>query len=338
MKQKFISVFILILLSSCSSIAPAPTATALVVSTNTPLPTEPPTSAPIQTPAPTENPALEYQKIEEEYIATLSPEQKALYEQYNSKDRTAEGLTRRFLDGDLSTYLAYVDMNKNSKDFGEVTFIWNPEQQKLNPALLIGDDVIFINESSASKMAFTKAEAEATLVKYFKYVRANTIALSYRVNLPNTLDEALADPRAIEFLDKGAQVDLRAIRSESYEKHKYSVPAQAISVSGATAIVFKTVPEPDQNMFLISYNADKYSGWSVDQNQNGALNINYFSNGGDSMPGGPAPEMLLSSRIYRAFNKIFFRASNDDTSDSITNQIIFNNNNWNTEPLIIYAK
>ena len=121
MKQKIISIFILILLSSCSSIAPAPTATALPASTNTHLPTKPPTSAPTQTATPTESLTASYQKIEAEYIATLSPEQKALYEQYNSKDRTAEGLTRRFLDVDLSTYLAYVDMNKDSKDYGEVT-------------------------------------------------------------------------------------------------------------------------------------------------------------------------------------------------------------------------
>lgn len=33
-----------------------------------------------------------------------------------SEDKEApEGLTRRFLDGDLSTYLAYVDMNKSQK-------------------------------------------------------------------------------------------------------------------------------------------------------------------------------------------------------------------------------
>ncbi len=129
MKQKFISMFILILLSACSSIAPAPTATALAVSTNTSLPIEHPTSAPTQTPVPTQNPALEYQKIEAEYLATLSPEQKALYDQYNSIDRTPEGLIRRFLDGDLSTYLAYVDMYKDSKDFDEVVAVWNPEQK-----------------------------------------------------------------------------------------------------------------------------------------------------------------------------------------------------------------
>ena len=129
MKQKFISIFILILLSSCSSSTPAPTATALPVSTNTPLPTNPPTSAPTQTAIPTENPTASYQKIEAEYLATLSPEQKALYDQYNSIDRTPEELIRRFLDGDLCIYLAYVDMNENSKDFGEVTSVWNPEQK-----------------------------------------------------------------------------------------------------------------------------------------------------------------------------------------------------------------
>ncbi len=304
MKQKFISIFILILLSSCSSIAPAPNAATLTASINTPLPTELPTSAPTQTPVPTQNPALEYQKIEEEYIATLSSEQKALYVQYNSKDRTSEGLARRFLDGDMSTYLAYVDMNKDSKDFGEVTFIWNPEQQKPNPTLLIGDDVLFINTSSASKMAFTKAEAEDTLVKYFKYVRANTIALSHRVNLPNTLDEALANPRAIEYLANGGQVNLRSVRSENHSLHKYNVPAQTISLSGSTAIVFKTVPEPDSNMFFLSFDKDKYYGWSINQASGQPLTINYYSNGGDATPG-PDPMMLLSNRIYRSFNNIF---------------------------------
>ncbi len=342
MKQKFISIFILILLSSCSPIAPAPTATALAVSINTPLPTEPPTSAPTQTPVPTQNPALEYQKIEAKYIVTLSPEQKALYEQYNSEDRTPEGLTRRFLDGDLSTYLAYVDMNKDSKDFGEVTFIWNPEQQKPNPALLIGNDVLFINESSASKIGYNpdvdKAQAEATLVKYFDYVRANTIALSKGVNLPNTLDEALADPQAIKFLADGAQVNLRALKSENYVPHTYNVPFQLFNISETTGIVFKSVPKTNENMFFLSKDKETYAGWSVNQTANGPLIMESFSSNGGGISQGMDTQMILSSRIYRIVNRIFFRVSNDDNPDSITNQIIFTNSDWSTQPLIIYTK
>ena len=71
MKQKFISMFILILLSACSSIAPAPTATELPASINAPLPTEPPTSAPTNTSsAPTENPTVSYgQQFTNDYMA-----------------------------------------------------------------------------------------------------------------------------------------------------------------------------------------------------------------------------------------------------------------------------
>jgi hypothetical protein len=50
MKQILISIFILVLASSCSSVAPAPTATTLPTSASTPLPTETPTSTPSATP------------------------------------------------------------------------------------------------------------------------------------------------------------------------------------------------------------------------------------------------------------------------------------------------
>ena len=90
MKQKFISIFILILLSSCSSATPAPTATALAVNTNTPLPTKPPTSAPTQTPAPTETPKIKVEALDisnpetfraEEWEYLISPEYLANLEQ-----------------------------------------------------------------------------------------------------------------------------------------------------------------------------------------------------------------------------------------------------------------
>jgi hypothetical protein len=285
-----------------------------------------------------ESPTASYEKMEAEYIATLTPEQKALYEQYGSKDRTSEGLVRRFLEHDgLKTYLAYVDVNPDSKDLNEVVAVWNPEQKKSNPAKLIGTNVLILNETSGDKIEFTGPQAEATLEKYFKYVRANMIALNQGVNLPNELDDALADPRTIEYLANGAQVNLRAIRSESYSPRKYNVSAQTISISESTSIVFKTVKEPDPNMFFITKGPDIYMGWSIDQSAGGPLTINYSSNGLDTIQGSNS-SMLLAKRISKVMHSLFFRASNDGSSDTITNTTIFNGGDLSTKPLIIYTK
>lgn len=285
-----------------------------------------------------ESPTASYQNMEKEYLETLTDEQMALYEQYASEDRTSEGLVRRFLEHEgLKTYLAYIDVNPDSKDLNEVVAVWNPEQQKSNPAKLIGTDVLILNGTSGDKIEFTGPQAEDTLEEYFKYFRANIIALSKGEDLPNELDTALADPRAIEYLANGAQVNLRAIRSESYSPRKYYVPEQTISISESTSIVFKTVKEPDPNMFFITKGPDIYMGWSIGQSAGGPLTINYSSNGLDTIQGSNS-SMLLSKRISKVMHSLFSRASNNDSSDTITNTTIFNGGDLSTKSLIIYTK
>ena len=355
MKQKIISIFILILLSSCSSIAPAPTATALPASTNTHLPTKPPTSAPTQTATPTESLTASYQKIEAEYIATLSPEQKALYEQYNSKDRTAEGLTRRFLDGDLSTYLAYVDMNKDSKDYGEVTSVWNPEQQKPNPALLIENN-LFINENSASEIIWNpdmdRDKAKQIMADYMKYVRLKLVAEASGIDLSNTLEGALTNEKAQKLLTEGHIVTLHDA-SASYKSNgidvKYSVPSQLIEVASDTSIVFKIVSTTDANMILSTgYDKDNgkiiQDGVSFIQSANGSLNINFYHTGNENLLGySEYKDLVFVRRLAFSFDAFVTRSSrplrgagNVGDIDAVTARTIFDPYLTIKEPLILF--
>ena len=207
MKQILISMFILILISSCSSVAPAPTATVLPSSTNVPTATVT-SSPPTATEAPTATAELgaAAKLAESQYRASLTPEQQALFDQ--SADRTAEGLSRSFLTGDLSSYLVYQDTNDNN----EVTSVWNPETNKANPALFV-DGNLFINAAGTGSEIIYNPEMDRTQAKnnlsnYMRYVRAQVCAKGSGVMLPKTLDTALADPKAQKFLADSCNITL----------------------------------------------------------------------------------------------------------------------------------
>ncbi len=332
MLPKIISLAILIpFLSACAEATPVPTTTLLPTETFTPSPI--PTETPTLTPEPTANP-------ETAYYQSLTDEQKALFDQ--TRDMTAEGFTRQFLtEQGLTNYLAYYD-----KD-GEVAYVWNFEQGKLNPALKIENNLL-INETSASHIIWNpelnRAEAQKTLADYFRYARARVIAGANHVQLGNTLESALANPLTQKYLDNGSFITLHGV-SWNDKFHPYSVLSQKINVSGDTPFVIKFVAEPNNNMAFSYLAADPevYRGWGFEQN-NDRVYLEYFNQGAEDLISyADYKDMVLTRRVSRLFRSLFSRASDFNNAhgefDTVTSHIIFSDQNLETNnPLIIYSQ
>lgn len=285
--------------------------------------------------------------IETQYKTTLTVDQITMLD--STQDRTSEGLVRRFLDGDLSSYLAYVDVKPDSKDLGEVVGVWNREQQKSNPALLIENN-LFVNENSASEIIWNpdmdRAEAKQTMADYMKYVRAQVCAKSNKVDLPNTLDGALADPNAIKYLEDGCTITL--LKSSGGKNHPYNVPEQNILISSETGVVIRFVSEPNSDMTFIESGVEKasYHGWSFKQQDANLLSIDFFQTGAPYITQFPEyTHLLFSERLAYIFQSLFSRTQQSNINagerDTVTGQIIYGTQtNYPDEPqaLIIYSK
>ncbi|MCC6569458.1 MAG: hypothetical protein IT315_09485 [Anaerolineales bacterium] len=340
--SRIISILLLafmIFVSACASPAVAPTQTAFpVTSTLTPSPI--PTETLVPTPEPTANP-------ETAYYQSLTDEQKALFDQ--TKDMTAEGFNRMFLtEQGLTNYLAYYDKS------GEVAYVWNFEQGKLNPALKIENNLL-INETSASHIIWNpelnRAEAQKTLADYFRYARARVIAGANHVQLGNTLESALANPVTQKYLEEGRNVTLLPT-SRDYinidgSKAKFKVPAQNIFVSGETPIVFRTVQELDENMVVTSGASEGQrilTGYSFETNSDGTLIINYYHVGPEDLANfSEHSDFVLSRRIKNAVSGMFGRASqalfSGGYDDPVTQSIIFDPYGLKPDdPLIKYSQ
>jgi hypothetical protein len=320
----------------------APAETPLLITETIKPPTAPaPTPTPTLTPEPTAKP-------EDAYYQSLTDEQKALFNQ--TKDMQAEGFTRQFLtETGLTSYLAYYD-----KD-GEVAFVWNFEQGKLNPALKIENNLL-INETSGSYIIWNpnldRAEAQKTLADYFRYARARIIAAAQGVRLGNTLESALNNPIAQEYLENGRNVTFpptsgRYTNIDGTEA-KFKVPTQRIFISGETPIVFRTVQDIDGNMTLFSAKSEgqrRLRGLSFEQNPEGVLYINYFNAGPDYLGrfGQKYRDYILSSRIASVLESTFSRAKGGQPQgliDPVTTGIVYNSNSIldGPVPLAIYSQ
>ncbi len=317
-------------------------ATATPISTTTPGPTEtltatasPPTLTSTPTPEPTANP-------EDAYYQSLTAEQQALFDQ--TKDMTGEGFTRQFLaEQGLTSYLAYYDTD------GEVAFVWNFEQGKPNPALKIENNLL-INETSGSHIIWNpelnRAEAQKTLADYFRYARARVIAGANHVELGNTLESALANPLAQRYLEEGRRVTLlptsRNYTNVDGSPARFSVPAQKIFISDETPIIWRTVTEFDNNMVAIPIIWDgsrSLRAYGYEQNKEGVLFINYFSEGSEFLP----LNYILARRIGFAFHLLYGRAEFSNTltgvDDLVTASIVFNGSGPKPKnPLVIYSQ
>ncbi len=333
--NKFLSfLFIASLFSAC---APASTLAPTHLTPDTShLTPSPPPLPPTETPAPTATIAPEI-AIEQAYRQTLTPEQLALFDQ--SSDLTHEGLARRFLENDLSHYLAYFDRD------GEVAYVWNPEQMKTNPALKI-DNNLLINENSASHIVWNpeldREQAKKTLSDYFKYARARVCAAGTGVQLPKTLDTALADPKAQGFLEKGCTVTLHGVKTLSGQSYPYSVLSQTIDVSGQVGIVVRFVDKKESNMILVPIILDGIEAENAfiqKQTERGNLEFNFFHSGPESR----IADKILSRRISWMFQSFFSRATRVNArglgdNDHLTAQVIYNSKGVDISPLIIYSK
>jgi hypothetical protein len=298
-----------------------------------------PSPTPTETLTPTEP---SFSDLESRYRDTLTPEQQKQFDE--SKNMTSEGLVRRFLDDDLASYLAYTNARPDSIDYREVTAVWNSEQNRLNPALLIENN-LFINERTSSEIIWNpemdRATAKQTFANYMKYVRLKLIAIANGIRLSNTLEGALANQESLGLLKKGDTVILRHLHSSSSRrKHKYNVPEQEFLFSEQTGIVFKFISNETPNMYFSesASDADNYKGWSCDQKNNGYFQINYFSQGPEDFTGYSFGDKIFSRRLAYVVNYLFYRASNNGDVDTITNQTIFNQFGVEIKPLIIFSK
>lgn len=307
----------------------------------TPTPTQPsstetftPSPVPTLTPEPTANP-------ETAYYQSLTDEQKALFDQ--TRDMTVEGFTRQFLtEQGLTNYLAYYDKS------GEVAYVWNFEQGKLNPALKIENNLL-INETSASHIIWNpnlnRAEAQKTLADYFRYARARVIAGANHVQLGKTLESALANPLTQKYLGNGSFVTLHGV-SWNNKFHPYSVPKQRINVSGDTSFVIKFVAEPNDKMAFrwLAADPEVYSGWGFEQN-NDRIFFEYFNQGAEDIATDKElKDMILVRRIAFMFQSFFYRAAGHSSMagevDTITANEIFHTENYSDLPdsLVYFSK
>lgn len=344
MKKHLYFVFILTL-TACAApqTPPLPLGEGGVRETPPPTETLAPSPVPTETLAPTPEATA---NADAQYRETLNNEQQVLFDQ--SKDMTTEGFNRQFLtEQDLENYLAYYD------NTGEVAFVWNFEQGKLNPALKIENNLL-INETSGSHIIWNpklnKAEAQKTLADYFTYARARVIAGAQSVQLGNTLDSALGNPLTQEFLDEGRNVVLlptsRSYTNVDGSSARFKVPAQNIFVSGETPVVFRTVPELDENMVVISGTTDNkrwLKAYGFEQNAEGVLFINYYDNGADaSLASSNDSDLILARRLSLSFALIFGRVERSNTigaGDTITVNEIFNGVGLRPEnPFVIYSQ
>jgi hypothetical protein len=330
----------IILLAACTaqtSTIPAPTQqtsevseTSEVSTSTLPAITVTSTLAPTLTPEPTASP-------EDAYYQSLTDEQKALFNQ--TKDMQAEGFTRQFLtETGLTNYIAYYDKN------GEVAFVWNREQRKLNPAFKLGNNLL-VNEKGFNHIIFNpeknKNQVSQNLTNIFMYVRARSCAANKGVVIGNnTLESALNDPIAQNCLQN--KNNLTLYKTSSNFGVGFNVPTQYFEMSGETALIINFVDKPNENMFKYG-TSESYYGISYRKGENGAFVAEYYSVGEENLMLYPEHrDKILAQRLARIFSLMFARAEKAQAriiDDSVIYKEIFNPSVLNeTDPLIIYSK
>ena len=185
----------------------------------------------------TQTPTAEATK--DTYRQSLTAEQQAVYDAAPSQ----AGLEKQFLPGGLSEYLGYQDGS------GEVTAIYDPERQKVLPALLNGDSNLFINEGPSDivyneelKGGLETAKTNTSLL--VDYFRAKLCARALGKDQPRLVKEI--QPFMDSIAGQTCNVILRAVSEDiphpgapNPRDWGYSVPRQNIVISDQTPVVVR---------------------------------------------------------------------------------------------------
>jgi len=188
-------------------------------------------------PSATARPTAEATK--DTYRQSLTAEQQAVYDAAPSQ----AGLEKQFLPGGLSEYLGYQDGS------GEVTAIYDPERQKVFPALLNGDGNLFINEGPSDivyneelKGGLETAKTNTSLL--VDYFRAKLCARALGKDQPRLVKEI--QPFMDSIAGQTCNVILRAVSKDipnpgapNPRDWGYSVPRQNIVISDQTPVVVR---------------------------------------------------------------------------------------------------
>ena len=313
-------------------------ATAAVVEVYTATP-RPATETVVFTATATQTPTAEATK--DTYRQSLTAEQQAVYDAAPSQ----AGLEKQFLPGGLSEYLGYQDGS------GEVTAIYDPERQKVFPALLNGDGNLFINEGSTGspivynpKLERDEAVNNAGLV--MDYVRARLCARALGMRPPSSVEEITPFMESISGRD--CNVTLRAVSERINNPYlpeakdwSYSVPRQTITITDQTPIVVRFTDseeglgEKGKRQMYLTYGIDletkrvkQVRGSAIKQSGEGnPIEMILFHKGGSLPPGYDHLAPWLNFAISATFDRagVF---QDLGQRDSVLETILLND--WNS--------
>jgi hypothetical protein len=202
---------------------------------------------------------------------------------------------------------------------GRLIGVKNAETGEILPALIAGDNVLFVNEKPKPIIynpKLNQAKAEQTLSDVFTYFKAKLCADVKGVYISKVLETAINSPELNSLLAEGCTAKINADSDDftsmdpRYAPYACNIPNQYFNIDEETPIIVRLVKEPTEYMWfgvgLDEYDQVSARGISISQQENGAIVISIYALRWGAPNDGP--EFMLTWRLGTALQYLLGRS------------------------------